>query len=136
MSFNFWFTLFPCHNHSWSVFSMEKSLFTRCLRTALVFAILTIALLILESLLGNTPVNGNSPKVSGYLSLFLYLILLFVVSHVNLLHIYVSILWHTDAVYLISSAFERIVRFATSANVVLEDYTSCLPNKKFEQGLK
>ena len=56
---------------------------------ALVFAILTIASLFSESLLRNTPVNGNSPKVSGYLSLFLYLVLMFVVSHVNLLHIHV-----------------------------------------------
>ena len=56
----------------------------------LVFAIHTIASLILESLLGNTSVNGNSPKVSGYLSLFLYFVLMFVVSHVNLLHIHVS----------------------------------------------
>ena len=69
---------------------MGKSLFTGRLRIALVFAILTIAPLISESLLGNTPVNGNSPKVSGYLSLFLYLVLMFVVSHVNLLHIYAS----------------------------------------------
>ena len=60
------------------------------LRTALVFAILTIAPLILESLRGNTPVNDNYPKVSGYLSLFLYLVLMFVVSHINLRHICVS----------------------------------------------
>ena len=71
---------------------MGKSLFTGCLRIALVFAILAIAPLILESLLGNTPVDGKSPKLSGYHSLFLYLVLKFVVSHVNLLHIYVSIL--------------------------------------------
>ena len=71
---------------------MGKGLFTGCLRIALVFVILTIAPLILESLLGNTPVNGNSPKVPGYLSHFLYLVLMFVASHVNLLHIYISIL--------------------------------------------
>ena len=70
---------------------MGKSLSTGHMRIALVFAILTIAPLISESLLGNAPVNGNSPKVSGYLSLFLYLVLMFVVSHVNLQHIYVSI---------------------------------------------
>ena len=68
---------------------MRKSLFTESLRVAMVFAILTIAPLILESLLGNAPVNGSSPKVSGYLSLFLYLVLMFVVSRVNLLHSYV-----------------------------------------------
>ena len=60
---------------------MGKSLFTGRLRITLVFAIHTIAPLISESLLGNTPVNGN---------LFLYLVLTFVVSHVNLLHIHVS----------------------------------------------
>ena len=69
---------------------MGKSLLKGRLKIALVFAILTIAPLISQSLLGNTPVNGNSLKVSGYLSLFLYLVLMFVVSHVNLLHIHVS----------------------------------------------
>ena len=69
---------------------MRKILFTGRLRITLVFAIYTIAPLISESLLGNAPVNDNSPKVSGYLSLFLYLVLIFVVSHVNLLHIHVS----------------------------------------------
>ena len=69
---------------------MGKSLFTGSLRIALVFSILTIAPHISESLLGNTPVNGNSPKMSGYVSLFLHLVLMFVVSYVNLLHIYVS----------------------------------------------
>ena len=62
----------------------------RRLRIALVFAILTIAPLISEFLLGNTPVDGNSPKVSGYFFTFLYLILMFVVSHINLLHNRVS----------------------------------------------
>ena len=57
---------------------------------ALVFAILTVALLISGSLLGNTPVSDNSPKVSGYLFTFIYLVLMFVVSHVNLLYIHVS----------------------------------------------
>ena len=69
---------------------MGKSLFTGRLRITLVFAIHTIAPLISEPLLGNTPVNGNSPKVSGYFSLSLYLVLTIVVSHVNLLHIHVS----------------------------------------------
>ena len=62
---------------------MGKSLFTGRLRMALVFVILTIAPLFSESLLGNTPVNDNSPKVSGYLSPFLYLVLMIVGSHVN-----------------------------------------------------
>ena len=69
---------------------MGKSLIMGRLNIELVFAILAIAPLISESLLGNTPVNGNSPKVSGYLFVFLYLVLMFVVSHVNLLHIHVS----------------------------------------------
>ena len=68
---------------------MGKSLLTGRLKNTLVFAIHTIAPLISESLLGNTPVNGNSPKISGYLSLFLSLVLMLVVSHVNLLHIHV-----------------------------------------------
>ena len=88
---------------------MQKSLFTGRLRITLVFAIRTIAPLTSESLLCNTPVNSNSPKVSGYFSLFLYLVLIFVVSHVNLLH---------------------ILRFAATVDVVLEDNNSCLPNNK------
>ena len=68
---------------------MQKSLFTGRLRIALVFAILAIAPLISESLLGNTPVNGNYLKVSGYLFIFLYLVLMFVVSQANLLHIHI-----------------------------------------------
>ena len=59
------------------------------LNIALIFAILAIAPLISESLLGNTPVNSNSPKVSEYLFVFLYLVLMFVVFHLNLLHIHV-----------------------------------------------
>ena len=69
---------------------MGKSLITGHLRTALVFAILPIAPLILESLLDHSPVNGNSPKVSLYLFVFLYLALVCVASHVNLQHIHVS----------------------------------------------
>ena len=57
---------------------------------ALVFAILAIATLISESLSGNTPVNGNSPKMCGYLFVFLYIVLMFVVFHENLLRIHVS----------------------------------------------
>ena len=75
---------------------MGKSLFTGRLRITLVFAIHTIAPLISESLLGNTPVNGNSPKVSGHLFLFLNLVLMFVVSHVNLLYIRISTYPKTD----------------------------------------
>ena len=73
---------------------MGKSLFTGRLRIALIFAILTIAPLILEFLL--TPVNGNSPKVSGYLTHFSCLVLMFVVSHVSVLYVYVSTYPKTD----------------------------------------
>ena len=69
--------------------SMRKILFVERLRNTLVFATQTIASLISEFLLGNIPVNGNSPKVSGYLSHFLYLLLIFAVSHVNVRHIHV-----------------------------------------------
>ena len=72
------------------VFSIGKSLFTGRLRIVLIFAILTIASLFSASVLGNTLVNGNSPKVSGHLFTFLYLILMFVVPQVNLLDIDVS----------------------------------------------
>ena len=75
---------------SWYVFYFGKRLFTWRLRIALVFAILTIAPLISESLLGNAPVNGNSLKVSGHLFTFLYLILILIVPNVNLPHIHVS----------------------------------------------
>ena len=79
---------------------MRTSLFTGCLRITLVFAVYAIAPLISESLLGNTPVNANSPKVCGYLSLFSYLVLIFAVSQINLLH---------------------ILRFAATFDVVLSD---------------
>ena len=49
---------------------MGKSLFTGRLRMTLVFAFHIIAPVISESLLGNIPVNGNSPKVPGYFSLY------------------------------------------------------------------
>ena len=85
---------------------MGKRLFKERLRIALVFAILIIAPLIPEYLLDNTPVNGNSPKVSGNLSLFLYLVLMFVVSHVNNYILMSPPIpkMITDAVYLVSSA--------------------------------
>ena len=60
-----------------------------------VFEIHTIAPLISESLLCNTPVNSNSPKVSGYFSLFLYLVLIMSPPIPKMI---------TDMVYLISSA--------------------------------
>ena len=78
----------------------------RYLRVTLVFAVYTVAPLISESLLGNTPVNANSPKVCAYFSLFSYLVLIFVLSQVNLLHILGVI------------------------DVMLEDNNSCLTNNK------
>ena len=85
---------------------MRKILFAGSLRITLVFAIHTVAPLISKSLPGNTPVNGYSLKVSEYLSLFLYLVLIFVVSHV-IYYIFMSptvLKMIPDAVYLISSA--------------------------------
>ena len=49
---------------SWYLFSIRESLLTGRLRIVLVFAVLTVAPLISESLLRNNSVNGNSPKVS------------------------------------------------------------------------
>ena len=75
----------------------------------LVFAILIIISLISESLIkiGNTPYNCNSGKVSRHLfNLFFYIILMFVVSHVNY-YMFMSLSipkMATVAVYLISSA--------------------------------
>ena len=71
------------------------SLFTGRLGITLVLAIHTIAPLISESLLCNTPVNGNSPKVSVYFSLFLYLVLIMSPPIPKMT---------TDAVYFIISA--------------------------------
>ena len=102
------------------------------LRNTLAFAVHTIAHLISESLLGNTPVNGNSPKVYGYFSLFLCLVLIFVVSHVSVLHIHVSTYPKNVLLmrFILSVVLERIVRFAATLDVVLEDNNSCLPNNK------
>ena len=109
-----------------------KSLFTGHLRIVLVFAILTIAPLILESLQVNTPVNGDSPKLSGHLFTFTYLILMFVVSHINLTYIHVStypkkwyLMW-----FILSVVFERTVSFVATVDFVLKEYSSCLPNNK------
>ena len=88
------------------------------LSITLIFAIHTIAPLISEYLLGNTSVNGNSPKVSGYFSLFLYLVLIFVVSHVSLLHILVSIYPKNVMWFTLSVVLERTVIFAATADVV------------------
>ena len=111
---------------------MRKSLFAERLRNTLVFAVHTIARLISEFLLGNTPVNGNSPKASGYLYLFLYLVLIFVVSHVYVLHIHVSTIPKMILLmrFILSVVLERTVRFVVTLDVVLEDNNSCLPNNK------
>ena len=74
---------------------MGMSLFAGRLGITLVLAIHTIVPLISESLLCNTPVNGNSPKVSVYFSLFLYLVLIMSPPIPKMI---------TDAVYFISSA--------------------------------
>ena len=55
---------------------------------------------------------------------------MFVVSHINLLHIHVSPIKKmiSDTIYL-SVALERMVGFLTTFGVVLEEYNSCLLNK-------
>ena len=117
---------------SWYVFPIGKSLFAGRLRIVLIFTIFTIAPPISESLLSNTPINDNSPKVSVHPFTFLHLILMFVVSHVNLLHIHVSTYpkMITDVVLINgSAALKRTVRFVAIVDVVLEEYNSRLPNK-------
>ena len=87
---------------------MRKSLFTGRLRITLVLASHTVAPLISESLLGNTLVNGNSPKVSGYSSLFLYIFSFDIrCSSRKFTHVSIYPKMITDAVYLISSALEN-----------------------------
>ena len=87
---------------------MRNSLFTGCLRITLLFAIDIIAPLISESLLGNTLVNGNSPKVSGYSSLFLYIFSFDIrCSSRKFTHVSIYPKMITDAVYLNSSALEN-----------------------------
>ena len=81
------------------IFSHEEFIYIGCLRIVLIFVILTIAPVISESLLGNNcvtvtilknvwaPFHKKTSTIS--LTLFLgslYLILTFIVSHINLLH--------------------------------------------------
>ena len=109
------------------IFNKEEFIY-RTFEDCIGLSILTIVPLISASLLGNTSVNGNSPKVYGYLSLFLYLVLVFLVSQVNLL-LFMSQptpKMITHAVFLIV-VLERTIRFAVTVDVVLEDYNSCLP---------
>ena len=89
------------------VFSIGQSLFTGRLRIVFVFAILTVAPLISEYQLGNTPVTLvvlqkclgtvllNYHKLAQYHYHYflgsLHLILMFALFHANLLHIHVSI---------------------------------------------
>ena len=86
-----------------------------------VFAVHTIAALILESLLSNASVNGNSPKVPGYHSLFfIFSFDIHCVSRnfttFSCLHVFRKILlmWFNLSVEL-----ERTVRFAATVDVVL-----------------
>ena len=53
---------------------------------------------------------------------------MFAMSHVNLLHMHIQKMI-TDAAHL-SVVYERIVRFLTTVDVVLEEYDNCLPNNK------
>ena len=106
------YLLFPCHTRlvgSLYVFSMRKILFTERSRITLVFAIHTIAPLTSESLLGNTLVNGSSPKVSRYLPLFLYVFGFGICCFSRKYEYYIFMSppipkMNADAFYLISSA--------------------------------
>ena len=82
-----------------------------------------------QSLLDKNPVNGNSPKVSGYLFVFLYLVLMLVVADVNLVHTHISIYPKND--YWCGLSYQKTVRFAASVDVMLEDYNNCLQNNKY-----
>ena len=90
---------------SWYANSVGRSLFMGCLRIALAFSVLTITHFYFKiSTRWYTCYYHNSSKVSGHLFivnqhniififslyLILYLILMLVVSHINLLHIHVS----------------------------------------------
>ena len=112
---------------SWYLFSMGKSLFTGRLKIALVFAILTIAPLISESLPSNTPVNSNSPKVSGYLFLFIFSFDVCCVSRKFTTYscFNLSPKWLLLR-FILSVVLDRTVRFAATVDAVLEDYNSYL----------
>ena len=91
-----------------------------------------IAPLVSESLLGNDPVNGNSPKVSGYL--FVFFLFSFDV-HCDSLKFTTYIYLHQSPKWLVmrfilSVMLGRTVRFAATVDVVLEDYNSCLQSNK------
>ena len=94
----------------------------------MVFPILAIATLISESLLGNTPVNGNSPKVVWVpFPLFIFGFDVCSVSSkfttCSCLHL--SQKWLLRR-FILSAAIERTVRFAATVDAVLEDYNSRL----------
>ena len=58
----------------------------------------------------------------------LYLILMFIVSHINLrLHLSKKLLLMQ---FILSVVLERMVRFLATVHVVLEEYNNCLRNKK------
>ena len=58
---------------------------------------------------------------------------MFVVSHVNILHIHTSTYPNNDywCGLSLSVVLERTVRFLTTVDVVLEEYNNCLPNNKW-----
>ena len=58
---------------------------------------------------------------------------MFVVSHVNLVLLHVSTYSKNDywCGWSVSVVLERTVRFLTTVGVVLEEYSNCLPNKKW-----
>ena len=55
---------------------------------------------------------------------------MFVLSHVNLLHIDISKKWLLMR-FILLEALERTVRFLTTVGIVLEGDNSCLSNNKW-----
>ena len=64
----------------------------------------------------------------------LYLILMFIVSHVNLLYINVSTYLQKWLLmrFILSAVLEQIVRFLTTVHFVLGEYNNYLSNKWFD----
>ena len=58
---------------------------------------------------------------------------MFVVSHVNLLHYSCFHLFQKLLLmrFMLSVVLEKMVRFLTTADVVLEEYNNCLPINKW-----
>ena len=127
---------------SWYAFWTVKSLFTGRLRSIWVFSILTIAPLISESPLGNTSVTMTIlQKCLGTFSSKTSTILLTLIfrefdtsSRLNLsqqwLDSWLSQKWLLMW-FILSVVLERMVRFLSTVDAMLEEYNKCLPNNKW-----